>query len=410
MNSEELKTKTSKEHYASKDTKRGIVIGIILTITVMLAINSAMLSYKIWIKKDYNYESKAKAIYNLMQSEYAGDLDKDKIFDGLYTGMVALATDKYSRYISKEDFEAYKISTSGNYAGIGAKTSIDPDDYTICILSAYENSPADKAGLKSGDKILKVDGRVVGYDNYNDAIECIRGEKGTSIVLTIKRGEQIFDATVTRDDVDVPTVGGTVLNKNIGYIKIEGFEAVTYDQYKSVYDNLRKQGITSLIIDLRNNPGGLLDIVSKIADDIIPEGIITYTEDKKGNKSYIKSSEGEIDIPLAVLVNENSASASELLTAAIKDTGKGTIIGKNTYGKGVVQTTFPFNDGSAVKLTTSKYYTPKGVCIDGVGVAPDIDVDNPTGYEYTTLSSDKVECDVSNDTQLRKALEVLTGE
>lgn len=392
----------------NSDTKKGVFLGILITITALLAINSISIGYRVLIKKEINYETKAKTIYNLMQGEYVEDLDTEKIYEGLYTGMVALATDKYSRYISKEDFESYKISTSGNYAGIGAKTSVDPDDYLIYIVSAYENSPAAKAGLTAGDKIVKVNGTSVSYDNYADAIDMIRGKEGTSITLTIKRGTETFDAEVTRENVDVPTVGGTILDNNIGYIKIEGFEAVTYDQYKAVYDNLRKQGITSLIIDLRNNPGGLLDTVSKIADDIIPEGVITYTEDKKGKRDYIKSSSGELDIPLAVLVNENSASASELLTAAIKDTGKGTIIGKNTYGKGVVQTTFPLKDGSAVKLTTSKYYTPKGICINGVGVAPDIEVDIPTDYEYTTLSSDKAECNLESDTQLQKAVETLS--
>lgn len=407
MNNDELNGKIEKdEGKMSYDTKKGIVMGVMLTLIAILAVNTIRLGYKIW-KNDYGYEAKAESIYNLMEEEYAGELDDEKIFDGMYTGMIALSTDKYSRYISKEDFESFKISTSGNYAGIGAKTSIDPDDYTIYILSVYQNSPAAKAGLETGDKILKVGEMTVSYDNFSEAIEKIRGEKGSDVVLTIKRGDNVFDITVTRDDVDVPTVGGTVLGNNIGYIKIDGFESVTYDQYKKVYDNLRKQNIKSLVIDLRNNPGGLLDIVSKIADDIIPEGVITYTEDKKGNKEYIKSAKGEIDIPVAVLVNENSASAAELLTAAIKDTGKGTVVGKNTYGKGVVQTTFPFKDGSAVKLTTSKYYTPKGVCIDGVGVAPDVEVDNPTDYEYTTLSSDSVECDTINDLQLKKAIEIL---
>lgn len=407
MNNNEFNNETSNDEHLSRDTKRGIVIGIMLTIIAMLAVHSVILAYNIWIKKDYNYEAKAKSIYNLMEKEYVGDIEKEKVFDGLYTGMLAFSTDKYSRYISKEDFESYKISTSGNYAGMGAKTTVDPDDYTILIYSVYKNSPAEKAGIKSGDKILKIDDKAVGYDNYYEAIDSIRGEKGKTIKLTVKRDNEVFDTNVVIDNIDVPTVGGTVLDNNIGYIKIEGFESVTYDQYKAVYENLRKQNIESLIIDLRNNPGGLLDIVSKIADDIIPEGVITYTEDKKGNKEYIKSTKGEIDIPLVVLVNENSASASELLTAAIKDTGKGTIIGKNTYGKGVVQTTFPFNDGSAVKLTTSKYYTPKGVCIDGVGVAPDIEVANSEDFEYTTLSSDSVECDLVNDTQLKKAVEVL---
>lgn len=393
----------------NKDTQKGVFLGILITIAVILVINTAQIGYRVLIKNEINYETKEKTIYNLMKDNYVDDIKDKDIYEGLFTGMVALATDKYSRYISAEDFESYKISTSGNYAGIGAKTSIDPEDYSIYIVATYENSPAEKAGLKAGDKILKVDGTIISYDNYNDAIEKIRGPEGTSIVLTLKRGSETFDATVTRENVDVPTVGGTIIDNNIGYIKIEGFEAVTYDQYKEVYDNLRNQGITSLIIDLRNNPGGLLDSVSKIADDIIPEGTITYTEDKNGKREYIKSTKGEIDIPLAVLVNENSASASELLTAAVKDTGKGTIIGKNTYGKGVVQTTFPLNDGSAVKLTTSKYYTPKGVCIDGVGIAPDIEIDNPENFEYTTLSSNKAECDLTNDTQLIKAVQFLSN-
>lgn len=407
MNNDDLNHSNGREKISS-DTRKGIVIGIMIAIMVLLVFNTVSLSYKIFIKKDYNYEAKAKAIYNLMNDQYVGNLENEKIFDGLYTGMVALATDKYSRYISKDDFESYKISTSGNYVGIGCKTSINVDDYSIYIVSLYENSPASEAGLEPNDKILKVNNMAVNYDNYDQAISNIRGEEGSKVTLTIKRGEKIFDVDVTRKDVDVPTVGGNIIDNSIGYIKIEGFESVTYDQYKDVYDNLRKQNIKSLIIDLRNNPGGLLDIVTKIADDIVPEGVITYTEDKNGKKEYINSTKGEIDIPLVVLVNENSASASELLTAAIKDTQKGTVVGKNTYGKGVVQTTFPFKDGSAVKLTTAKYYTPKGVCIDGVGVAPDIVVDNTNDFVLESLNSDKASCDTLNDAQLKKAVELLS--
>lgn len=189
MNNDELNDnlKTKK---MSSDTKKGIVIGIMSTIVVLLIFNIANLSYKIFIKKDYSYESKAKTIYNLMEDKYVGDLDNEKIFDGMYTGMVALATDKYSRYISKEDFDSYKISTSGNYAGIGCKTSIDADDYSIYIVSLYENSPASKAGLKPNDKIVKVNDVAVNYDNYDEAISNIRGEKGSKVTLTIKRGEK----------------------------------------------------------------------------------------------------------------------------------------------------------------------------------------------------------------------------
>ena len=172
----------------NSDTKKGVFLGILIAITALLAINSISIGYRVLIKKEINYETKAKTIYNLMQSEYVEDLDTEKIYEGLYTGMVALATDKYSRYISKEDFESYKISTSGNYAGIGAKTSVDPDDYLIYVVSAYENSPAAKAGLTAGDKIVKVNGTSVSYDNYADAIDMIRGKEGTSITLTIKIG------------------------------------------------------------------------------------------------------------------------------------------------------------------------------------------------------------------------------
>ena len=186
MNNDDLNHSNGREKISS-DTRKGIVIGIMIAIMVLLVFNTVSLSYKIFIKKDYNYEAKAKAIYNLMNYQYVGNLENEKIFDGLYTGMVALATDKYSRYISKDDFESYKISTSGNYVGIGCKTSINVDDYSIYIVSLYEDSPASEAGLEPNDKILKVNNMAVNYDNYDQAISNIRGEEGSKVTLTIKR-------------------------------------------------------------------------------------------------------------------------------------------------------------------------------------------------------------------------------
>lgn len=394
----------------NNDTKKGVFIGILLTVAAIMLFNTARIGYRTLIKDEINYTAKEKTIYDLMKENYVEDISDEDIYEGLFTGMVALATDKYSRYISAEDYKSYEIDTQGNYAGIGTKTTVSPDDYSIYIISTYEDSPARKAGIKPGDKIIKVNGTDVTYENYDDAINSIRGPEGTTVELTIKRGGTTFNTTVTREHVDVPTVGGALMDNNVGYIKIEGFEAVTYDQYKEVYNSLRDKGITSLIIDLRNNPGGLLDSVASIADDIIPEGTITYTEDKNGEREYIKSAEGEIDIPLAVIVNENSASAAELLTAAVKDTGKGIIVGKTTYGKGVVQTTYPLTDGSAVKLTTSRYYTPKGVCIDKVGITPDIEVDAPQDFEISSLSGNTAQYDLTNDTQLIKAYEYLIND
>ncbi len=392
----------------NRDTQKGVLIGILLTIAAILTVNSAIICYRNYIKKEINHETKAKTIMEIMDREYVGDIDKDEMFEGIYTGMVALSTDRYSRYISAEDYESYKINTEGNYVGIGVKTTIDPEDYSIYIYSVYENSPAADAGLMSGDKVIKVNDVPVSYENYDEAIDMIRGEAGSSVKLSIKRGDNVYDKTVLCKDVNVPTVGGAMIDSDIGYIEIDGFEGVTYDQYTEVYNKLKGQGMKSLVIDLRNNPGGLLDSVSKIADAIIPEGVITYTEDKEGNREYVYSEKGEADIPIAVIVNENSASAAELLTAAIKDSHKGTVVGKTTYGKGVVQTTFPLTDGSAVKLTTSKYYTPNGICIDGEGVKPDVEVDND-GYVHRALTSSTAEYDIENDAQLKKAVEILRG-
>ena len=390
-----------------KEFRKGILYGILITITIAVAVNAIYTGYKVFVKKDINYEAKARTIYSIMEKNYVGDIDKKELFEGVYLGMLYKSADKYSTYISAEDYNDYKIKTSGNYVGIGALMTIDVNDYSIVINTVYEGSPAEKADIRPGDKLIEAEGKKVNYDNYADAVDMVRGEAGSKVNIKIFRPSEnkTYDKEVTREDIDQPTVAGALMDNNIGYIAISGFESVTYDQYMETYNKLKSQGMKALIIDLRENPGGLLDTVAKIADEIIPEGTITYTEDKNGRKEYLKSAPNEIDIPLAVLVNEHSASASELLTAAVKDTGKGIIIGKNTYGKGVVQTTFPLTDGSAVKLTTARYYTPKGICIDGEGVAPDIEVENPSDYELPVLSGTEARYNTDYDTQLKKAVE-----
>ncbi len=385
------------------DARKGFFLGVATTLALCLLVNSLTT----YFGKNSFYITKAKAIYSLLEDKYIDKIDKEKAFDGLYTGLVALSTDKYSRYIPASEYESFKKSTEGSYSGIGVKTSINQEDNSIYVHSIYENSPAKKAGLLVGDKIINVEGTAVSYDNYTECLELIGGKEGSSFKMTIDRNGEKLEKTLTREKISVPTVASNIINEKIGYLKIDAFEAVTYDQYKTELDKLKQSNISSLIIDLRNNPGGLLNIVSKIADDILPEGTITYTEDKNGNREYEKSKAGELELPLAVLVNENSASASELLTAAVKDTKKGTIIGKNTYGKGVVQSTYPFKDGSALKITTSKYYTPNGVCIDGVGVSPNIEVENPKDFEIPPLTSSHIEYDLENDTQLLTAVDFL---
>lgn len=395
----------------NKDFLRGLIYGIAFTIIFALLINTGNILFRQFVLKETNYETKAKAIYKLMKDEYVGEIDKDNMFEGIYTGMLYSTTDKYSRYISKKEYESFKISTNGNYVGIGVVCSINENNH-MYIKAVYKDSGAYEAGLKNNDEILKIDGTDVDYENYSDAIDLIRGKENTNIKLTVYSPDtnKTREVNVTRKSISVPTVAHTVLQNDIGYIKISGFEGVTYDQYAAAYKDLKDKNIKYLIIDLRDNPGGLVDSVSKIADDIIPKGVITYTEDKKGKKEYIYSKEGELDIPLAVLVNGGSASASELLSGAIQDTNKGTIIGENTYGKGVVQTTYSMNDGSAVKITTAKYYTPKGVCIDGIGIKPDIEVKGNDNFEVPIITSENIECNEQNDMQLAKAVEVLKNK
>lgn len=391
------------------DFKKGLFYGVSFTIIVLLAVNIVSVSYRRFVTKDLYYEEKAKAIYETMEKRYTGDIDKEKLYDGIYTGMVYGAADQYSRYISAEDYKDFKEQTEGNYCGIGAITRVDKDADNVIIEGVYDGSPADKAGIKAGDIIKKVENFNVNYSTYYDAIDMIRGDENTKFKMTLYRpsDQETFTSEITRAKVDTPTVAHNVIDNDIGYMRITSFEEVTKEQFKKSEEALKARNIKSLIIDLRNNPGGLLTTVSEIADEFMPEGVITYTEDKNGKKEYVYAKEGRWDIPIVILVNENSASASELLTGALKDEKIAKVVGVNTYGKGVVQTTYPFNDGSALKITTSKYYTPKGVCIDGVGIAPDVKAEADKDFKLSFITNDTAGYDIGNDIQLAKAVELL---
>lgn len=391
------------------DFRKGIFYGISIAIIAFLAINILSVCYRRFITKDLYYEEKAEAIYKTMEERYTGDIDIEKMYDGIYTGMVYGVADKYSRYISAEDYELFKQQTEGNYCGIGAITSADQDTDSVAIEAVYDNSPAQKAGIKDGDIIKKVEDFNVNYSTYYDAIDMIRGEENTKFKMTLYRPSEneTYTTEITRANVDTPTVAHNIINNDIGYLRITGFEEVTKEQFKENEEALKAKNIKALIIDLRNNPGGLLTTVSEIADEFMSEGVITYTEDKNGKREYVYAKDGRWDIPVVILVNENSASASELLTGALKDEGIAKVVGVNTYGKGVVQTTYPFNDGSALKITTSKYYTPKGVCIDGVGIAPDVEVIADKEFKLSLITNDIAEYDINNDVQLAKAVELI---
>lgn len=399
-------------------TAKGIVIGVIATLLISwtgINIATMVTGTQILITNRSNGEessgildsetvTKINELSAYMNLYYYDDMDDTKLKDGLYTGLVSGLGDKYSVYYNAEDYQALQVSTTGQYYGIGAGLTQDKDTMVVTINKVYEGTPSDTAGLKKDDIIISVDDTDATSMEVSELVKLIRGEKGTTVHLEIYRpstGEYLsFD--VERQDITLPSVSHKMLDGNIGYVHIDSFETETATQFESAIADLEEQGMQALILDVRYNPGGMVTSVVKILDDILPEGTVVYTEDKNGNRqNYTSKGDTHLDYPLAVLINGDSASASEILAGAIKDFNYGTLIGTTTYGKGIVQTIFPLEDGDAVKLTTAKYFTPNGNYIHGVGIEPDIELE----YEY--LDKEATEYDEAYDNQIQKAIEVL---
>lgn len=338
---------------------------------------------------------------------YYDELDAQSLKDGIYAGLLDGLDDKYSVYYTPEEYQQSKISVTGQYYGIGAGLSQDKETMIVSVSKIYDGTPSDTAGLLAEDIILSVDGTEAATMEVTELVKLIRGEAGTTVHLEVYRTStnEYLSFDVERADVTLPSVASEMLNGEIGYIRIEGFEADTAAQFETALAELDAQGMHSLVIDLRYNGGGMVDSVVQILDDILPEGLLVYTEDKNGKRQeYSSSGDTHFDYPLAVLINEDSASASEIFAGAIKDYEYGTLIGTTTFGKGIVQTVFPLSDGDAVKLTTAKYFTPNGNYIHGVGIEPDIEL----AYEY--LNPEGEEYEMQFDNQIQKAMEVLGGE
>lgn len=338
---------------------------------------------------------------------YYDELDAQSLKDGIYAGLLEGLDDKYSVYYTPEEYQQSKISVTGQYYGIGAGLSQDKETMIVSVSKIYDGTPSDTAGLLAEDIILSVDGTEAATMEVTELVKLIRGEAGTTVHLEVYRTStnEYLSFDVERADVTLPSVASEMLNGEIGYIRIEGFEADTAAQFETALAELDAQGMHSLVIDLRYNGGGMVDSVVQILDDILPEGLLVYTEDKNGKRQeYSSSGDTHFDYPLAVLINEDSASASEIFAGAIKDYEYGTLIGTTTFGKGIVQTVFPLSDGDAVKLTTAKYFTPNGNYIHGVGIEPDIEL----AYEY--LNPEGEEYEMQFDNQIQKAMEVLGGE
>lgn len=354
------------------------------------------------LNDDLAYFNKVIELRDYIKQNYYLPVDDALLKEGMMRGMFEALDDPYSNYMSETEFQDFSELSSGIYGGVGIIVSPGEDNY-ITIVSPIEDTPGERAGIVSGDKIILVNEEEVFADKLDYAITKIKGEPGTSVDLTIRRsGKEDFVVTLVRELIEIKAVKSEMLDNQIGYIRITSFDDNVEVEFKDHLNNLEKNGMESLIIDLRNNPGGSLDACVEIADVLLGKQTIVYTMDNTGKKEYEYSDANKVEVPIAVLVNGGSASASEILTGAIQDSESGTIIGTTTFGKGLVQWVRPMIDNTGFKLTIAQYFTPNGTYIHGKGITPDIVVELPEeAVEGEDLTAEE-------DIQLQKAIQVLS--
>ncbi len=386
-----------------------IVIICAIVLGAIFIVVSPNIQYKTKISKTEknqvdNALSKIEEALVRVYDEYIDEVSFDTLVEGAISGIASSTGDPYTRYMSQEEFDELLVEGDQEYVGIGTHLIYDTDKQGILILGIMPDSPALDAGLKAGDVIYYVEGNRVTLENYKEQVDVIKGEENTSVKLIIARGDELKEFNVTRKKIKENNISYNVLDDNIGYIRIWGFENKTYEQFKDAYDKLRAQNISGLIIDLRNNPGGFVDQALYIANLLVPESNALKLVSRKGvEKVYKTTSNTQIDIPLAVVVNQNSASSSEILSSIIKDSKKGVIVGAKTYGKGIVQTTKKLSFGGALSITTAKYYTESGVEIHKNGIEPNIKV------ELDEKDKNEFSLPYEKDLQLQKAVEYVKG-
>lgn len=361
-------------------------------------------------QENQKHMAQMEAMKELIDENFLFDYDEKQLYDGSLKGMFENLKDPYTAYYTKDEFDKLMESVNGKYAGIGVAVQASDEGY-IKAISVFDESPAKKAGIEVGDYITKVDGQNYSADQLEEAVSKIRGNVGEKVKITVLRKNDKDKAEekeieVERADVKVDTVDSKVVEKDgnsVGYIKIKEFEDVTKEEFAKELKSLKDQNVDGIVMDLRNNPGGSLDVCLAIADTFLDEGVIVSTVDKKG-KEIVENSDKEMDkTPMTVLINENSASASEILAGAFKDRGRAKIIGKTSFGKGIVQKLFPLEDGSGVKITISEYFTPNKTKIHKIGVKPDVEVENNND---NILDIEKLD----QDDQFNKAMDTLLDE
>lgn len=397
------------EQKKKKGYGAGIVTGILATVLVSLlllggfrVITNTAGSYASGKVTEKEVSKKLNKLNALIDKYYLyeDEIDTDQLAEGIYSGYTSALGDKYTVYYDEDETKALMESTSGTFSGVGATLTKDADTGYATIVNVYEDSPAEKAGLKAGDILEKIDDHEVGDEQLDTVVSWIKGEKGTDVKITVLRDGEELELTATRDTIEVKTVSYEMKENQIGYIRVSEFDTVTYDQFKEALDDLEKQGMQGLIVDLRNNPGGSLDTVTNMLRLLLPEGTIVSTKDKNGKTDEITcDGTHEFKKTMAVLVNQYSASASEIFSGAVQDYGTAKIVGVTTYGKGVVQQLMDLGDGTCLKVTIAEYYTPNGRSINGKGVEPDVEVE----YQYD-------EENPKADNQLDQALSTVQGE
>jgi carboxyl-terminal processing protease len=391
----------------------------LVVITALISFSISALIFNGWNKLNPNSISfdkdsvskeninKFNKVRDILKSQYYKNVNEDEMLEGAIAGMAESLGDRYTAYYTREKWQRFEQDLQGSFVGIGVTVRMD-DNGLLNIVEVYDDSPAKKSGAIPGDRIVKVNGTDVTKMAEDEIIKLIRGRENTKVMVTVFRESEsrFIDLDIVRQKIKEENIKSRLLEGNIGYIRLIKFDSEIAKYFEQRLKQLEKQGIQGLIIDVRDNPGGYYRQVVTIADMLLPKCTIVYTEDKYKKKEYEYSDSEELKMPLAVLVNGNSASASEILAGAIKDNKKGLLIGTKTYGKGLVQASFTLDDGSGIKVTVQRYFTPSGVCIQGTGIQPDVKVDPEEQYDNYPVSRIPLEDDV----QLKKAIELISKD
>jgi len=379
----------------NKKLLKVISITVIITSIVTFMATSSFFTYVLKAHSTTNLPGSEKLfeVMSILDNKYYQDIDKNQAIEKAVGAMVSSLGDPYTTYMNKEEWAEFNTYITGTYSGVGLTVSGDKTDNKIVVISPFDGSPSDKAGIKAGDKIIKVNGEEVFADNIDTATSKMKGEKGTTVTLTVlkKDTKEVVDIVITRDEIKMQSVRSE-MKGDIGYIRLSIFDTDTGNEFASHLEKMRNSGAKALIIDVRNNGGGVVGAVVQVAESLLKsDSMIFYTQDKHGKRQDFKTRGSGVDLPIVLLINEGSASASEILAGSLRDNKKATLVGNKSFGKGVVQQPVSLKDGSVVKVTVEKYFTPIGEDINKQGIKPDVEVN---------LVSEK-------DEQLQKAIEIL---